>query len=252
MHHLKTVFLWLSLLGAGGCASGFPTPQEAGMVPVAANLYAEPGIDDAGRANLIQSVSAARELVGNAFGGVVTNPVIYACATNDCYARVGGSQGAAAQALDDRILLSPYGLNKHFLAHEWVHAELYARMKPAAWQAVPQWFNEGLAVTISQEPEHSESFLQSMLDAGLPVPRPEEVYALRSLSQWGNAIGFNEKQQLVLGVRSDGNPLYAAAGQAVRPWFLRFGRAGLNDLIRRMNAGQPFDVAYQATGAGQY
>ncbi len=251
MCYPRVLLLLVIVLITGGCVGGLPSPQEAGMVPVAPNIYAEPSIDGAGRANLIQSVNAARQLIGNAFGGNITNPRVYACATESCYVKVGGNPGTAAQALDDRILLSPYGMNKHFLAHEWVHAEMYARMKPAAWRGVPQWFHEGLAVTISQEPEHSESFLQSMLDAHLPVPRLDEVKSLRTLSQWGNAIGFNEKQQSALGIRSDGNPLYAAAGQAVRPWFLQVGRSGLNELIRRMNVGQSFDVAYQAVG-GQY
>lgn len=251
MRYLNALFLFVALLITGGCTSPFPSPQAAGMAPVAPNIHAEPSIDGKGRAELIRAVADARQLVGSAFGGIVTNPVIYACATDACYERIGGSYGSSAQALDDRILLSPYGLSKHYLAHEWVHAELYARMKPAAWRGVPQWFNEGLAVTISQEPEHSESFLQSMLDAHLPVPRPDEVKSLRTLSQWGNAIGFNERQQNALGVKSDGNPLYAAAGQVVRPWFLQVGRGGLNELIRRMNAGQPFDMAYQAVG-GRY
>lgn len=251
MCHLKAVFLLLLMLAMGGCNS-LPTPQEAGMTPVAANIYAEPALDNVGRVQLVLAVDDARQLLGNAYGGVVTHPTILACMTDSCYTRVGGSHGSAAEALDDRIVLSPRGQDRHFIAHEWSHAELFARLQPAAWRNVPQWFNEGLAVAVSQEPDYSESFWQSLVDGNLPRPALKELLALQTLPQWVNAIGFYDQQQNSLGIRADGHPLYAAAGHVVRPWLQKAGSRGLNELIRRLNAGQSFDTAYQAATVSGY
>lgn len=72
-----------------------------------------------------------------------------------CFWAFGGRE-AIAKVYYDRILLSPRGLNWHFIAHEWSHAEMSTRLSLFAWKRMPQWFDEGVAVAVSEAAEHSE------------------------------------------------------------------------------------------------
>ena len=242
MRRLVLIVGWVFM---SGCHQR-PTPQEAGMVTLAPNIYAEPSINPAERTQLLQAITQAEQMLRDAFGSVITHPPIYTCLTENCYTRMGGTQGSVAETLDDRILLSPSSLNRYFLAHEWTHAELFARIQPAAWRNVPQWFNEGLAVTISQEPEYTESSWQTLLANHFPLPNADELYALQSLPQWRNAVDYYNQQHQARGIRLAGHPVYVAAGHAVRPWLQQVGSRGLNTLIQRLNAGMPFAVAFNS------
>ncbi|MDD5394726.1 MAG: hypothetical protein PHE17_17050 [Thiothrix sp.] len=245
MRYLKLFLLGWVLLALGGC-NGLPNASDAGLVSIAPNVYVEPVMDGMSRRQLAQATADAEQAIGAAYGSVRTHPPIYACATDGCYTHMGGSMGSTAEALDDRIVLSPGGLNWHFIAHEWSHAELFSRLTPATWQRMPQWFNEGLAVAISQEPEYSENAWQYVLANNLPCPRYEELRGLRTLPQWSDAVSYYNQQNESHRARGEMEvaPVYAAAGHVVRPWLARVGSAGLSRLIQRMNAGAPFDAVF--------
>jgi hypothetical protein len=244
MPYLPWIVL-LALLLAGGC-NNLPTAGEAGLVTIAPNIYVEPEMDGAGRAYLLQTVADAQHAIGVAYGNVLSHPPVYACISTACYVRMGGSDGTTAEALDDRLVLSPQGLDWHFLAHEWSHIELFTRLTPAAWQRIPQWFNEGLAVTISREPRYSEQAWQFIQANHLPYPSEQELYSLTGLYQWGAAVRHYNAQNPLHQVH--GAPevaaVYTAAGHVVRPWLNRAGNDGLNRFIQRMNAGAPFADAF--------
>lgn len=62
------------------------------------------------------------------------------------------------------------------IAHEWSHAEFSARVGGFfAAKDVPSWFDEGLAVLISNEPSHSEEIWQAMTAAGIVTPPLNEL-----------------------------------------------------------------------------
>ncbi|WP_342154128.1 hypothetical protein [Methylorubrum sp. SB2] len=77
------------------------------------------------------------------------------CATEACYRPLGGcSRGITL--LDRALILSPRGADAVIAAHELAHAELHRRIGLAATlgRAVPQWFDEGLAVVVSDDPRY--------------------------------------------------------------------------------------------------
>lgn len=236
MRPLPILPLLLALFTSG--CNALPNASDAGLQAITPHIHVEPAMDGMTRARLMQTITEAERAIGATYGSVRSRPPVYACVTIHCYTHLGGTYGSTAEALDDRILLSPTGLNWHFIAHEWAHVELFKRMTPAAWKQLPQWFNEGLAVAISQEAEYSENAWQYLLTTRTPHPSYPELRALRTQSQWTGAVSFYQQANI--------SPVYTAAGHVVRHWLAAVGNQGVLVLIQRMNAGESFDAAYQA------
>jgi hypothetical protein len=153
-----------------------------------------------------------------------------------------------AKVYGNRILLSPRGLNWHFLAHEWSHAEIRSRLNLFAWWHMPQWFDEGVAVAVSEAPEHSENHWQFLVTSNIPRPTPADLHALNSLRQWLDAVHrYGEDKNVERKARGEPelNPVYAAAGHELRPWLNEVGSRGLLALLEALNGGEDFNIAYQ-------
>ena len=112
---------------------------------------------------------------------------------------------------------------------------------------MPQWFDEGLAISVSQAPEHSEDHWQFLAASGIPRPSADELHTIRSLKQWIDAVhkyGDGTNMERKAKGQPEIRPLYAAAGHEVRPWLAKVGAQGLLALIARLNTGERFESAY--------
>jgi hypothetical protein len=191
MIRLRTLTLLLTLALLSGCGmlhsvaqSGkLLAPESFGLIPIAPHLYVEAGTDEATRDRLRADMARAEAAIRMAYGSVSARPTVHACVSEKCYAAFGG-RGEMAKVFGQRILLSPRGLNWHFLAHEWSHAEMSTRLTLFAWKSMPQWFDEGLAVAISEAPEHSEDHWQFLIYTRIPRPTRDELLTYQSLKQW--------------------------------------------------------------------
>ncbi len=222
-------------------------PESFGFTQVAPSIYVEAGADKTAGSNLRAAVNKAEEAIRLAYGTVNSHPVVHACITEECYEAFGG-RGSVAKVYGDRILLSPRGLNWHFLAHEWSHAEMRSRLTLHAGWHLPQWFDEGVAVAISEAPEHSESHWQFLVAANVPRPTREELHTFKSLRQWLDAVhryGEDKNVQRKAKGEPEIRPVYSAAGHELRHWLAEVGSPGLLALIARLNDGEDFESAYQ-------
>lgn len=234
----------------GGCSNLRGTklliPENFGLVQIDKNIYIEAGANEEAKAKIISAASKAEVNIRSAYGSVKSQPTVHACITEECYSSFGG-MGSIAKVYGDHILLSPRGLNWHFLAHEWSHSEISTRLTFFAWKRMPQWFDEGVAVVISEAPEHSESHWQFLVANNIPRPEREDLYAIKSLRQWLDAVHrYREDKNIdrkAKGV-SEIRPLYTAAGHEVRPWLSEVGSQGLLALIKRLNDGEAFESIY--------
>ena len=227
-------------------------PETLGLIKIAPNSYVEAGADEAARARLMDDLGTAEGAVRAAYGSVQSRPVVHACLSEACYASFGG-RGSKAKVYGTRILLSPRGLNWHFVAHEWSHAEIYTRLTLSALWHLPQWFDEGIAVAISEAPGHSESHWQFLVASNIPRPTRAELHTFKSLRQWLAAVHrFGETQNIERKARGESEiaPVYTAAGHELRPWLAKAGSQGLLVFLERLNNGEEFEVAYQATDVG--
>ncbi len=248
---MKLIAIVLALACVGGCGllpwTRLYAPENFGLSRVTARIYVEDEADPATRLRLREALERAEVAIRAAYGSVQSTPVIHACITEACYERFGG-KGSRAKVYGDQILLSPRGLNWHYIAHEWSHAEIRSRLTANAWWSMPRWFDEGLAVAISEAPENSESHWQFLVAANIPRPTREELRFLRSFGDWDDAVGrYGEKKNAERREKGEQEirPVYTAAGHALRPWLAQAGTAGLLAFIERLNRGEDLESIYQ-------
>ena len=251
MRHFRIIFLLLTASLLSGCSvlqgGKLLAPESFGLTPVAPSIYIETGADEATRSKLREAMHKAEDAIRAAYGSVNSRPIVHACTTEGCYEAFGG-RGSVAKVYGDRILLSPRGLNWHFLAHEWSHAEMRSRQTLSAWWHLPQWFDEGVAVAVSEAPEHAESHWQFLVASNIPRPTREELHTFKSLRQWLDAVHrYGEDKNIERKAKGEPEirPVYATAGHELRPWLAKVGRHGLLAFIARLNGGEKFESAYQ-------
>lgn len=254
MRRLKIVLLVLAASLAGGCSalhSGkLLAPETFGLVQVAQSIYIEASADEEMRTRLREAVGKAESTIRVAYGKSSALPIIHACISEACYDGFGGGRGSVAKVYGRRILLSPRGLNWHFIAHEWSHAEMSTRLSFFAWKRIPRWFDEGVAVAISEAPEHSESHWQFLVANNVPRPTREELQTFRSSRQWLDAVHkYGDDTNIERNAKGapEIRPVYSAAGHELRPWLAKLRTAGLLAFIDRMNDGADFESTYQTT-----
>lgn len=251
MRTLTFFILLLTLSLLGGCSvlrgGKLLAPESFGLSPVTPNIYVESSADEATRAKLRDAMEKAESVIRAAYGSVKSHPIVHACVSEACYEAFGG-QGSTAKVYGDRILLSPRGLNWHYLAHEWSHDEIRTRLTFSAWWHMPQWFDEGVAVAISEAPEHAENHWQYLIASNVPRPTREELHTLKSLRQWSDAVHrYGELPNIERKAKGEPKvaPLYTAAGHELRPWLAKGGSSGLLAFLKQLNDGEDFESAYQ-------
>lgn len=251
MRYLNIIVLLISASLVGGCSviqgGKLLAPESFGLTPVTPSIYVEAGADEGTRIKLRDAMEKAETTIRATYGSVNSRPIVHACVSEGCYEAFGG-RSSVAKVYGNRILLSPRGLNWHFLAHEWSHAEMRSRQTLSAWWHMPQWFDEGVAVALSEAPEHSESHWQFLVATNIPRPTPEELRTFKSLRQWLGAVhryGDDKNIERKAKGEPEMHPLYAAAGHELRPWLAKVGSTGLLAFIERLNDGEEFESAYQ-------
>lgn len=249
----RAAFLLLLTLLLGGCSvlrgAQLWAPESAGLERAAPGLYVEASMPVRQRIELVAARAWAEAAIRRTYGEALSAPVVNACASETCYERFGGIGGSKAKIYGNRILISPRGLNGHFIAHEWSHAEMHKRLSLSGYLSLPSWFDEGVAVAISEAPEHSEAHWQYLVSHNVPRPDRAELMSLRSLSQWLDAVhryGEDLNVQRIARGEPRVAPVYSAAGHELRPWLAVAGTAGLSRVIDALNNGDDFAMAYRA------
>jgi hypothetical protein len=211
-----------------GVALAYPSvaattcPGCYGLTELRPGVYTERNLSPAQRSQINQTVDTATKRVADFYGTRLSSPTLLICLTEQCYRRIGGHQERGIAILNRSVMLSPRGLDPVIASHEMSHVELHTRL--ASESEVPQWFDEGLAVVVSDDPRYlapktaSDRCLTTP-DAPLPV----------SLDDW-------------LRTASKDANTYAKAACQVSRWLHSNGdRRGLQTLVQRLNAGTPFD-----------
>jgi hypothetical protein len=176
-----------------------------------------------GRTNLQEIVARAATQVAEFYGSFDHRPTILACATEVCDRRLGGKAARANTYGTTLIRLSARGLNQTILAHEFSHVELHARLGVLRrlTGALPAWFDEGLAVIVSDDARYLGPGATS---ATRCLAEPSGELPSGTL-QWGRAAG-----------RTRG--LYAQAACRVMRWMeANGGKAGLRAAILQVADG---------------
>jgi len=133
--------------------AAYVCPSCYGLEPIASHLFVESAMPVADRATLRATVAAATAQVANFYGSFDRRPTVLACATAACDHRLGGRAARATTFGTLFIRLSPRGLDQTIVTHEFSHVEFHARVGDVRLLtgSVPAWFDEGLAVIVSND-----------------------------------------------------------------------------------------------------
>ncbi|MBB5784746.1 hypothetical protein [Nonomuraea jabiensis] len=202
-------------------------PGCYGLERLEPGVYAEPGLPQDRRRQVSEVVQQANKRVRDFFGGRKSSPDLLVCLSDDCYRRIGGGRERGIAVLNRAVMLSPRGVDPVIASHEMTHVELHARLNGAD---VPQWFDEGLAVLVSDDPRYlAPTGDRCLLDSRQPLPV--------TLAEWLRAASADPQ-------------MYAKAACQVSRWAgANGGKEGVRTLVGRLSAGQPFPDVFHPPAA---
>ncbi|MFB4275363.1 hypothetical protein ACBJ59_08680 [Nonomuraea sp. MTCD27] len=204
-------------------------PGCYGLTELEESVYTEDGLTDAQKRQVEQVVREARQRVTGFYGRQTSSPSLLICVTEACYERIGGGKERGIAVLNRAVMLSPRGLNAVIASHEMSHVELHTRLTSGA-EAVPQWFDEGLAVVVSDDARYLA-----------PQTQPD-----RCLTEPSGPLPTTLEEWLTAASKDAG--AYAKSACQVSRWLHDNGQsAGLLTLIDRLNAGEPFTAIVTPT-----
>ncbi|MFI5839283.1 hypothetical protein ACIA8K_06150 [Catenuloplanes sp. NPDC051500] len=154
---LIALLIALTIIAAAVLVLAFPSvaalacPRCYNLSQTRPQVYVERGATDAQRETVTSALSAADTAIRAFYGGRAADPRVLACVTDACYQRLGGGGSKGIAILNRGLMLSPDGLTPVIATHELAHVELHARLGSSS---VPQWFDEGLAVVLSDDPRY--------------------------------------------------------------------------------------------------
>jgi hypothetical protein len=208
----------LTLLGTVGTVLAFPfgaaaaCPACYGLERFADNGFIEAAASPQQRGHVAAVLEHARERVAAFYGGLTASPRVLVCISDDCYRRIryAGSRGNAL--LDLALQLSPRGIDPVIAAHELSHIELHHRLGNIRhlMGAVPSWFDEGVAVVVSDErrylaPADAADRCRVRSDEALPT----------GMFEWAQEIGATTRSSSMRSRRA-GRPIGCRRGAAPR------------------------------------
>jgi hypothetical protein len=216
---------------AGAAELGFA------MVPVCDDVYVDPETPPP-RLDLMRTTpSRAAERIVAWYGPLrAPRPRVVFCDTDACRlffagpakrgwdVRRGHSAPGAAYVSRDRatlVIVCADARAERMLAHELSHEELAHRTRRAR---VPAWFDEGLATHLSGEPDCARA---------LP-PVVDDLRTLDRAEAW-QTVASDPKRRPAL---------YCQARAAVAAWLTDDGHTRFTALLKALNTGTTFDIAY--------
>lgn len=222
-------------------------PTSLGLEEVTPKVFVNKEMPLVQREDLSKSVAEARKKVAVIYGDVISGPQILACSTEECFVGLGGGKQLGLHLGKSKILISPRGLTIPILAHECSHAELSTRMDARmdgvfGINSIPTWFDEGLAVVVSEEPAHSEKVWEQIVAAKMTTPQLEDLV---SLKEWNKAVKKFGDADNAIGIPGKICVVYATAGHEVRKWHQGIGKDGLLKLIEKVKSGKDFESSFK-------
>jgi hypothetical protein len=208
-----------SLAIASPALAATACPECYGLSSVGAGAYAEQ--DDL---RYRQILGAADQQITMFYGSRLSHPRVLLCATDACYRRIGGGREKGQAIRSWSLLLSPAGLNVIIATHELSHVEFHYRLGAARSQ-VPPWFDEGLAVVVSNDKRY------------LGPPGQD-----RCRLPYEQALTITTENWHTASANGDDTP-YLKAACVVSRWLSQNGGSpAVLKLIAGLKAGRPFDV----------
>lgn len=219
---------------AAGLAVAYPTaaavacPSCLGFKKASGQVYVEEGMTPQQQAAALETIAIARERLRQFYGATESNPEIFVCGYDNCYRKIGGGKSRGMAVLNLALFLSPEGVTVTIASHEMSHIELHIRIGliKTFRRDVPQWFDEGVAVLVSDDDRYLK-----------PVSSPD-----RCLVEPDGALPTTRSAWIESAASAS---LYAKAACRVSRWIADHGGShAVTRLLEKIVAGESFEMAY--------
>lgn len=217
------------LIWAQPALAALACPRCFGFERLQDSVFADPAMILAERSRLAVIISEGQARAASFFGSLHERPVILACASSECSRRMGDKGARAVSYAQFGLRLAPRGLDSITVAHELTHIEVHGRIGLVRFMpgAIPAWFDEGLAVLVSEDPRYL--LPEGATDRCRSEPSNELP---SSMGDWMRRASADDR-------------LYAQAACRVLRWSdAHGGRQALLALIDRVSAGERFERAW--------
>ena len=140
-------------------------------------------VDDLSRLGEAVALKAeAVAFVNQHVGQIQAVPRAVFCSTSECAKSYGFTNQGAYNVGTYGLVVSPRGWQPYFVRHELIHHLQNERLGSLnAWLFKPNWFLEGMAYSLSQDPRR-------------PLPEPLEGWRTR-FEKWYPAVGMESVWQ---------------------------------------------------------
>ena len=101
----------------------------------------------------------AYEFVSSSVGGIENKPLVIFCASQACFQSFGFNKTAASTVGTSGIVIGPHGWKDYYVRHEMIHHLQAERLGVLKQWRSPNWFKEGMAYSLSQDPRSDISEL---------------------------------------------------------------------------------------------
>jgi hypothetical protein len=155
---MRKFFLLIALvISASGCSTvrsaRLYAPTWFGFSEISDGVYVDRQMSLSQQQEFRKTLGLSKERVATFFGALEGVPKVFACSSEECYVEHGGGTDKGRAYGESHVIAFPRGLNTVITSHELTHIELHHRIGAfRSWRSIPTWFDEGLAVLVSEDP----------------------------------------------------------------------------------------------------
>ena len=210
-------------------------PYQSAFTEIASRVYINQNY--AGdRQELLEMIEQAKDRVRTFFGGMFFQgeTILIICDDEKLTRKLGEDHGTVIVSFPAEahyICISDEYLELDILAHEITHAELRSRLSGKAQNAIPTWFDEGLALQNDYRERYSEAQWIIQTDNG------KNTVALEDM---------DTPAEFYAGEAEDRRFRYLNAKHELDVWMSANGQHGLLDLLDKLNSGADFNTVYDS------
>ncbi|MDK4719263.1 MULTISPECIES: hypothetical protein [Rhizobium] len=229
-----TLAVLLIATTAAGLLAAYPAiaavvcPNCMGFKRARGQVYVEDGMASQQQAAVLKTIAMARDQLRQFYGTIDSDPRIFVCGDDNCYRKIGGGGSRGMALLDFALFLSLQGTTVTIASHEMSHIELHTRIGliKTFRRDVPQWFDEGIAVLVSNDGR----YLRPASSPDRCLVEPDDTLPTSRRAWIESAASVN---------------LYAKAACRVSRWIATHGGPpAVTRLLADIAAGQSFDMVY--------
>jgi hypothetical protein len=191
------------------------------------DIYVAPATSVEERKQLLSLIAAAKHRVAATYAQLAATPVIIAARRMDSLQWFSANEYASTHFLPGQayMVIGPKGHNVDVIAHELVHAGIFAHAGYWARTVdIPVWFDEGVAMQVDYRKKYD-----------LPVTQ-EKSPALD---------GLRYSWQFFNGDDSELTHHYAVSKAEVQRWLIKAGDGSVQSLLKEVKSGADFDETYR-------